>query len=72
MYSIIAKRVNDLSLRALGTMVNLKNDERGLSGVVVAVMLTLMAVLIIGVFWDALEGWLNDMITVITTDTTPS
>ena len=34
-------------------------DERGLSGIVVAVMLILIAVLLIGVFWNALSGWLK-------------
>ena len=35
------------------------SDERGLSGIVVAVLLILIAVLLIAVFWEALSGWLK-------------
>lgn len=38
---------------------NLKNDERGLSGVVVAVLLILVAVLAIAAIWAALSGQLS-------------
>ena len=38
-----------------------KNDERGLSGVVVAVLLILVAVLAIVALWGSLSGWLVDM-----------
>lgn len=37
------------------------SDERGLSGVVVAVLLILIAVLLIAVFWKALSQWLKDI-----------
>ncbi|MDR2360813.1 MAG: hypothetical protein LBD85_06000 [Oscillospiraceae bacterium] len=40
---------------------DLKNDERGLSGVVVAVMLILVAILAVVLIWqflgEAIEGW---------------
>lgn len=36
-------------------------DERGLSGVVVAVLLILIAVLLIAVFWNSLKDWLEDV-----------
>lgn len=38
---------------------DLKKDERGLSGVVVAVLLILVAVLAIVLLWDQLKGWLG-------------
>ena len=38
-----------------------KNDEQGLSGVVVAVLLILVAVLAIVALWGSLSGWLSDM-----------
>lgn len=45
---------------------NLKNDERGLSGVVVAVLLILVAVLAIVLLWGNLKTWLTDTWTNIT------
>ena len=39
----------------------LKKDERGLSGVVVAVLLILVAVLAVALIWGFLSGWLADM-----------
>lgn len=39
---------------------NLKKDERGLSGVVVAVLLILVAVLAIVLLWGYLKQWLGD------------
>lgn len=40
---------------------NLKDDERGLSGIVVAVLLILIAVLAAVMLWGSLSGWLGDM-----------
>lgn len=40
---------------------DLKNDERGLSGVVVAVLLILVAVLAVTMIWGFLSGWLNEL-----------
>lgn len=37
------------------------SDERGLSGVVVAVLLILVAVMLILVFWNTLKDWLGDL-----------
>lgn len=45
---------------------DLKNDERGLSGVVVAVLLILVAVLAIALIWGFLSGWLVDLWDTIT------
>ena len=36
-------------------------DERGLSGVVVAILLILVAVLAIVLIWGFLSGWLRDL-----------
>lgn len=38
-----------------------KSDERGLSGVVVAVLLILVAVLAVVALWGSLSEWLSDM-----------
>lgn len=40
---------------------DLKKDEAGLSGVVVAVLLILIAVLAIVALWGGLSEWLSDM-----------
>ena len=40
---------------------SLKNDERGLSGVVVAILLILVAVLAIVLIWGFLSGWLQEL-----------
>jgi len=40
---------------------SLKDDERGLSGIVVAVLLILVAVLAIVMFWGSLKKYLGDM-----------
>lgn len=57
------KKLNDLSIAAYvrGTIFlqNLKKDERGLSGVVVAVLLILVAVLAIVLLWNNLKHWLG-------------
>jgi len=39
----------------------LKNDERGLSGVVVAILLILVAVLAVVLIWGFLSGWLQEL-----------
>ena len=38
---------------------NFKRDERGLSGVVVAILLILVAVLAVVMIWGFLSGWLS-------------
>lgn len=53
-------------LAVTGFFQDLKDDERGLSGVVVAVLLTLVAVLAVVMIWGFLSGWLTDLWTVIT------
>ena len=44
-----------------GFIRDFKKDERGLDGVVVAVLLILVAVLIIVIIWGLLSGWLQDL-----------
>lgn len=44
----------------------LKEDQRGLSGVVVAVLLILVAVLAVVLLWGQLKEWLETMWTTIT------
>jgi len=41
------------------TLRNFKKDERGLSGVVVAILLILVAVLAVVMIWGFLSGWLK-------------
>lgn len=55
-----------------GTMAvdEFKSDEQGLSGVVVAVLLILVAVLAITALWGSLSGWLGDLWGDITGKTT--
>ena len=43
-----------------GFIRDLKKDERGLSGVVVAVLLILVAVLAVSLLWDQLSTWLEE------------
>ena len=45
---------------------DIKEDERGLSGVVVAILLILIAVLAIVLIWVFLKDWLIDLWTRIT------
>ena len=40
---------------------DLKKDDRGLSGVVVAIMLILIAVLAVVMIWGFLSGWLEEL-----------
>ena len=51
---------------AKGLAEDLKNDERGLSGVVVAVLLILVAVLAVVMLWGFLSGWLSEIWETIT------
>ena len=48
-----------LALR--GFFTGLKKDERGLSGVVVAILLILISVLAVVMIWGFLSGWLQDL-----------
>ena len=48
-------------LAFLGFILDFKRDERGLSGVVVAILLILVAVLAIVLIWGFLSGWIQDL-----------
>lgn len=48
-------------LALTGFVQELKEDERGLSGVVVAVLLILVAVLAVVMIWGFLSGWLQEL-----------
>ncbi len=45
--------------KAVQELHELRDDERGLSGVVVAVLLILVAVLAVVLLWGQLKGWLS-------------
>lgn len=46
-------------LAMVGFLQELKNDERGLSGVVVTILLILVAVLAVALIWYFLGDWLD-------------
>ena len=48
-------------LQAKSFALDLKNDEKGLSGIVVAVLLILVAVLAIAILNTSLRQWITDM-----------
>ena len=50
-----------ICLTLTGLVRDIRKDERGLSGVVVAILLILVAVLAIVLIWGFLSGWLTDM-----------
>jgi len=58
-------KLKELPRRANGKIIEticaLKNDERGLSGVVVAILLILVAVLAVAIIWGLLDGWLKEL-----------
>lgn len=53
-------------LMIAGYIKDLKNDERGLSGVVVAVLLILVGVLAVAAVWFFLGEWIVDLWLTIT------
>jgi Flp pilus assembly pilin Flp len=48
-------------LAVTGKFREFKRDERGLSGVVVAILLILIAVLAVVIIWGFLSGWLKEL-----------
>ena len=59
------QKISDFPLKAYlaaaGAAKELRKDDRGLSGVVVAILLILVAVLAIVLIWGFLSGWLRDL-----------
>ena len=59
------QKISAMSLAAYlaisGFFAEIKRDERALSGVVVAILLILIAVLAIVLIWGFLSGWLKDL-----------
>lgn len=53
-------------LGVTGFFRDLKEDQRGISGIVVAVLLILVAVLAVVLLWGNLQTWIGDMWTNIT------
>jgi len=61
MFNKLNKLSIDAYMAVTGFFKGLKNDERGLSGVVVAVLLILVAVLAVVAIWGFLNGWLTEL-----------
>jgi len=61
MWNEIKKTSRKFYQRVLMFTNEIKNDERGLSGVVVAILLILVAVLAIVLIWGFLSGWLQEL-----------
>ena len=40
---------------------NFHNDERGIDGVIIAVLLLLVAVVLVAVFWDQISKWFENI-----------
>lgn len=59
------RKIAELPLAAYialsGFFRDFKRDERGLSGVVVAILLILIAVLAVALIWGFLSGWLQEL-----------
>ena len=55
----ITKSFNAMCAECLGVFQRFNDDERGLSGVVVAILLILVAVLAVVMIWGFLSGWLG-------------
>ncbi|MCL2365924.1 MAG: hypothetical protein FWC75_02630 [Oscillospiraceae bacterium] len=52
---------NQVCCTSFSAAQRLKEDERGLSGVVVAILLILIAVLAVVLIWGFLSGWLQEL-----------
>ena len=61
MWRRVSEYTRNANLAIAGFARSLKNDERGLSGVVVAILLILIAVLAIVLIWGFLSGWLAEL-----------
>jgi len=59
------QKISDFPLAAYlavtGFFRDLKKDEQGLSGVVVAILLILVAIFAVLLIWGLMSGWLQDL-----------
>lgn len=56
-------------IKAKHVLHELKNDSRGVSGIVAAVVLVLIAVLFAALFWDKLQEWFTNVWSTMTNKT---
>ena len=61
MWNRIGRISHKACQKIIALVCSLKTDERGLSGVVVAILLILVAVLAIVLIWGFLSGWLQEL-----------
>lgn len=61
MWKKLTDKAQDMCIKATAAVRSFKADERGLSGVVVAILLILVAVLAVVIIWGFLSGYLQDL-----------
>lgn len=59
MKSLISSKIIMAQIKAKRFVKNLKDDNRGVSGIVAAVILVLIALLLAALFWGRLQEWFN-------------
>ena len=61
LFNCFAAAVSCKAFQAKQSLAELKNDERGISGVVVAILLILVAVLAVSAIWTFLGDYIEDV-----------
>lgn len=61
LFNCFAAAVSCKAFQAKQSLAELKNDERGISGVVVAILLILVAVLAVSMIWTFLGDYITNM-----------
>ena len=69
MWKKVQNTLQKAGLKPAQLVYDIKTDERGLSGVVVAILLILVAVLAVVIIWGFLSGWLEELWEQITSNT---
>jgi len=69
MWRKLQNTLQKAGLKTAQLVYDIKTDERGLSGVVVAILLILVAVLAVVIIWGFLSGWLEELWEQITSNT---
>lgn len=69
MKKMINKGIIMAQLKAQRFVQDLREDNRGVSGIVAAVILVLIALLLAALFWDKLQQWFNSTWSHITNTT---